>query len=124
MNTPTANIALDPAARREAERLVLKCGIHANLKGFSRLIDAVVLYGAHDYTLCELYRTIAELRSLKPKTVIREISYALSQSPRLEKRLSELVGSVFCSDEIHSGLVIAALATLLKSKHAARDVKT
>ncbi len=113
MKTSIENIVLDPIARRDVERLVLKCGIHANLKGFSRLTDAVLLYGAGETdSLCELYRTIAELRALKPKTVIREISYAISQSPRLDTRLSELVGSVFCSDEIHNGLVIAALATV------------
>lgn len=122
MNTSIENIVLDRKTRLRAERLVLKCGIHANLKGFSRLTDAVILYSAGVcFTLSELYKSIAELRSLKPKTVIREISYAIAQSPHLEMRLSELVGSEFCSDEIHNGLVIAALATVLDSQKADED---
>ncbi len=122
MNTSIENIVFDMNARRSAESLVLRCGIHANLKGFSRLTDAILLYGTDENgSLCKLYRKIAELRSLKPKTVIREISYAIAQSPRLDIRLSELVGSVFCSDEIHNGLVIAALSTVYNAQKEKDD---
>ena len=122
MKTPSEIIALNPVARREVERLVLKCGVHANLKGYSRLIDAVLLYSSTSYTLGELYRAIAEMHAIKPKTVIREISYALKQSHHIEKRLSEIIGSTFSSHEIHCGLVIAELAALLHSRAASCTV--
>ena len=126
MNTPIENLVFEPDIRRDAERLVLICGVHANLKGFARLTDAIILYSADDVEYCvlnKLYQAIADIRKIKPKTVIREISYAILHAPHIAARLSELVGATISPDEIHNGLVIAALATVLKAQRAAKAKK-
>lgn len=106
----------DPTFRLTAERLVLKCGVRADLKGCSCLIDAVILFGTESCSgFCEIYRLIGELRRLKPKSVMREISYAISQSFDISKRLSALVGIPISEADIHSGLVIAYLGRLFKN---------
>ena len=103
----------DKTFRFTAERLVLKCGVRADLKGFSCLIDAVIIYGTETCaTFCEIYRVIGELRGLKTKTVMREIAYAIEQSFGLCARLSDMIGISISEADIHSGLVIAYLGRL------------
>ena len=64
-----AELTADKSFRLTAERLVFRCGIHSNLKGYDCLADAVILYGAGACTgFCEIYRIIGLLRGLKPKS--------------------------------------------------------
>ncbi len=106
----------DPSFRLTAERLVLKCGVRADLKGSRCLIDAVILHGTEMCTgFCEIYRAIADIRGLKPKSVMREISYAIAQAFDLPDRLSTMVGTDIPPSDIHSGLVIAYLGRLFKN---------
>ena len=105
----------DPSFRLTAERLIMKCGVRSDLKGSKCLVDAVILYGTELCVgFCEVYRVIGEVRNIKPKSVMREISYAISQAFNIVERLSALVGVTLTESDIHSGLVIAYLGKIFK----------
>ena len=106
----------DPSFRLTAERLVLKCGVRADLKGSDKLTDAVILYGTEQSTeFCEIYRIIGAVHDVKYKSVMRAISYSIMQAFDLAARLSDMVGTYIPPDHIHSGLVIAYLGRLFKN---------
>lgn len=120
MHSPVSNEYIqtvgDPSFRLTAEKLVLKCGVRADLKGCSCLADAIILFGTESCTgFCEIYRVIGSIRGLKPKSVMREITYAISQSFGISERLSSMVGIHIPESDIHSGLVIAYLGKLFKN---------
>lgn len=62
----------------------------------------------------DIYRTIAVRHSIKPKSVIRDISYALSKSKYLPSALSELL-NFHVGNHLPNNLVIAYLALKLDS---------
>lgn len=105
----------DPSFRLTAERLTMKCGIRSDLKGSKCLVDAIILSGTELCTgTCEMYRVIGEIRNIKPKSVMREIAYAILQSFRVAERLSKLIGILLTDNDIHSSLVIAYLGKIFK----------
>ncbi len=111
-----AELTADKSFRLTAERLVFRCGIHSNLKGYDCLADAVILYGAGACTgFCEIYRIIGLLRGLKPKSVMREISYAISQTRDIHIQLSKLTGFIVDKNDVHNELVIAYLGRIFRS---------
>ncbi len=111
-----AELTADKSFRLTAERLVFRCGIHSNLKGYDCLVDAVILYGTGACTgFCEIYRIIGLLRGLKPKSVMREISYAISQTRDIHIKLSKLTGSIVEKNDVHNALVIAYLGRIFRS---------
>ncbi|MDE6401604.1 MAG: hypothetical protein K2L54_03225, partial [Clostridiales bacterium] len=76
----------------------------------------VILYGTGACTgFCEIYRIIGLLRGIKPKSVMREISYALSQANGIEINLSLLAGLRVNKTDVHNALVIAYLGKIFKS---------
>ncbi len=114
--TEYAAAIADKTFRLTAERLVLKCGVRADLKGFYRLVDCVIIYGTELCTeFCRIYRIVGEINGLQAKSVMREISYALKQSFDAPAKLSALIGFNIPESEIHSGLVIAYLGRLFKN---------
>ena len=105
----------DPSFRLTAERLIMKCGVRSDLKGSNCLVDAIILYGTELCTgFCEIYRIIGEVRGIKPKSVMREISYSIAQAFGIVERLSKLVGVTLTQNDIHSGLVIAYLGKIFE----------
>ncbi len=111
-----AELTADKSFRLTAERLVFRCGIHSNLKGYDCLADAVILYGAGACTgFCEIYRIIGLLRGLKPESVMREISYAISQARDIHIQLSKLTGFIVDKNDVHNALVIAYLGRIFRS---------
>lgn len=111
-----AELTADKSFRLTAERLVFRCGIHSNLKGYDCLADAVILYGAGACTgFCEIYRIIGLLRGLKPKSVMREISYAISQTRDIHIQLSKLTGFIVDKNDVNNALVIAYLGRIFRS---------
>lgn len=105
----------DPTFRLTAERLTLKCGVRADLKGNKCLADAIILYGTELCTgFCEIYRIIGGLRNIKAKSVMREISYAITQAFGISAQLSKMIGINLTDADIHSALVIAYLGKLFK----------
>ncbi len=111
-----ATLVADRTFRHTAERLVMLCGIRADLKGFDCLIDAVILYGVGNCNgFCEIYRVIGELKKLKPKSVMREISYAIDQSYDIHEKLSAFIGIKIKKTDIHNGFVIAYLGKIFRN---------
>ena len=114
--TEYATAITDKTFRVTAERLVMQCGVRADLKGFRRLADAIIVYGTGLCTeFCRIYRIIGDINGLQSKTVMREITYAIRQSIGMPAKLSALVGFEIPETEIHSGLVIAYLGKLFKN---------
>lgn len=100
--------------RKRAEKLVYRCGIRADLKGSECLVDAVILYSVGAVgSFCKLYELVGAYRSKKPKTVLREISYSISQATDLALNIAELIGCAVHDSEIHNSLVIAHLGKAL-----------
>lgn len=113
--TEYMTVLADPSFRLTAERLTMQCGVRADLKGSKCLVDAIILYGTEMSTgFCEIYRIIGEVRRIKPKSVMREISYAIFQAFGIAERLSQMVGITITDNDIHNGLVIAYLGKIFK----------
>ena len=109
-------VLADPSFRLTAEKLVLKFGVRADLKGYKCLTDAVILYGTETCTeFCKIYGILGEIRGIKPKSVMREITYAIAQAFGLRERLSEIIGTHINPNDIHSSLVIAYLGKLFRN---------
>ncbi len=114
-----ADIVCDPTFRKTAELLVTKSGIRSDLKGFILLVDAVILYGTKSCeSFNDIYTIIGDLRDLKTKSVMREMTYCLSQSVGAEEHLSKLLGITVKSTDFHVGLVVSCLAELFKKPKA------
>ena len=98
----------------KAMSLVLKCGVPPELAGCTYLSEAVELRAFRNASAMDIYRTIAVRHSIKPKSVIRDISYALSKSKYLPSALSELL-NFHVGSHLPNNLVIAYLALKLDS---------
>lgn len=99
-----------------ALNLVLKCGVPPTLKGHKYLAEAIELYADGDYSYSDLYRRIAENNDVKPKSIMRDISYAISQGFEFTERLSELMDMPIPREQMHNALAISYLAIKLKSQ--------
>lgn len=110
------SVISDATFRLTANKLLLKCGVRADLKGYDCLTDAIILYGTYTCTrYCGIYRIIAETRDIKPKSVMREISYAIKESLDIHEKLSALVGIDIPKTLVHNGLVIAYLGIIFRN---------
>lgn len=116
VNVFDMSLLRDQSFRLTAEKLALRCGIRADLKGFEYIVDAVILFGTETYTrMCEIYSRIGELRRAKEKSVMRAVSYSIANAIDLPSRLSEMVGINIAASDIHNGLIIAYLGKLFRS---------
>lgn len=102
--------------RSEAVNLVLSCGIPPNLIGHAYLAAASEMYASGKYSISDAYRAIAEQHNIKPRSVMRNITYAIRQGFNVAKRLSEITGISVGDDQLHNALVIAYLAVKLNEK--------
>lgn len=115
MENNIANICINNRTHADAIGLVHKCGVRADLKGSDCLAEAITLYAENrNQGFCEIYRIIAERRGLKPKSVLRQISYALNASTGITERISEITGLTFDEQDVHAARIIAYLARLLE----------
>lgn len=73
------NHSLTNPQKQTALSLVLKCGISPSHKGCFYLADAVELFARNRQPFYSIYKQIADKHGVKCKTVMREISYALSR---------------------------------------------
>ncbi|MCH5158319.1 MAG: hypothetical protein J1F33_03875 [Clostridiales bacterium] len=114
-----SDIVCDAEFRLTAGLLVAKSGARPDLKGYAHLIDAVILYGSGvAQSFCEIYRIIGELHRKKTKTVMREMSYCVAQSPAMPQMLTALTGVPVRLSDIHLGLVISCLGEIFKRPHS------
>lgn len=123
MNTNELNeytsVVSDTTFRLTANKLLIRCGIRADLKGYDCLTDAVILYGTGLCTrFCEIYRIIAANRNIKPKSVMREISYAINGTHGIHEKISALIGIDIPNTVVHNGLVIAYLGVIFRDPDA------
>lgn len=93
-----------------ADNLVLKCGVPPYLYGCAFLTEAIELYAEGKYSFSAIYRKIAAKKSVTPKSITRDISYAISQSFDIRDKLTEIMGVNIPRDQIHNSLVISYLA--------------
>ncbi len=103
--------------RIDADMLLLRSGVPSNLIGFDYLCDAVLLVGKNSKMRpCEVYAAVGEYRHVKPKTVMRVISYALNSASSLAKNLGKLTETTVDPNDVHNAFVIGYLATLLRAQ--------
>lgn len=100
--------------RTTAMNMVLKCGIPPSLKGCAYLSEAIEMYALNEYSFTDIYRTIGKRNGISAKSVMRNISYAISQGFDVGNKLSAIVGVDIPDAQIHSSLVISYLAHILK----------
>ena len=105
----------DAMFRKTAERLVLLCGVRADLSGYRCLTDAIILYGTE---MCsgfgEIYDIVGQYREIQAKSVMRDICYAIRQSYDLRRKMCEMLGIDISDADIHNGLVIAYLSAIFR----------
>lgn len=119
------SLLYDNQSRLAAERLVIKCGVRADVKGFNYLIDAVILFGK-DYStnVKSIYSAIADTHGAEPLSISNQIAFAIAQSFNLSDNLSRLVGMAIPSSDIHAKLVIAYLGRLFRNPLLENEVST
>lgn len=99
----------------KAAGLVMKCGVQPSLIGYTFLAEASVLYAFEKTSVSNIYRKIAEKYGIQPRSVMRNMSYALSQGFDVHKKLSRIMGVEIPNNQIHNSLVIAYIAFKLKT---------
>ena len=75
----TENYSLTNPQKQTALSLVLKCGISPDHKGCFYLADAIEIFAQKRQPFYSIYKQIADKHGVNRKTVMREISYALSR---------------------------------------------
>lgn len=110
-----ADIVCEPTFRHTAERLLTKSGVRSVLKGYFYLIDAIILYGTGcTASFCDIYNIVAEIRDVKTKTIVREMTYCVAQSKDVVNKLPRLLGIDVKATELCTSMVIAGLGELFK----------
>ena len=104
-NTDKIRVLDDRRSRTEAERSALKCGVRADLKGFNYLVEAAVLYGNDVIGFNEIYRRLGARHGVQSKSIMREITYAVKNSPEVTARLASLTGKDFDTAEPNSVVI-------------------
>lgn len=110
-----ADIVCESTFRQTAERLLTKSGVRSDLRGYFYLIDAIILYGTGcTASFCDIYNIVSEMRGIKTKTIVREITYCVAQSKEIVNKLPRLLGISVKATELCSSMVIAGLGELFK----------
>ena len=92
-NIPVSNHNTSATDVRAIPDLATKCGIKSNTKGFDYFTDALAAYIASPSApLVEIYATVAQKHGIPVKTLMLEISHALSLS-NLPSKPSAHVGA-------------------------------
>ena len=111
------NGIIDGELYRKAEATVLRLGINPSKNGYTYLIEASALYSKDcAVPMKRIYETVASFHGVKPRTVMRGITYAIEEARELHKRLSQMISAPVTINDLRSGLVIAYLAKILNPK--------
>lgn len=95
-----------------AMTLVTEYGIPPDLIGCRYIAKAVELYSAENSNFSGIYSTVAKAFSVSYKSVLRCISYAISNSFNLREKICKVFNIDIPKGELHSSLVIAYLSIL------------
>lgn len=99
--------------RTLAEKLVLYCGVPANLSGYDKLVDCAVIASYRvSAPRKEIYRTVASVYGVVSQSVIRSVTYAINKTTDFERSFAEIIGS-HARVDVHCGKVIAHLGKII-----------
>lgn len=114
------DIVISPKDLRLAERLAFKCGMRPGLNGVNMLARAVVIRNDYNIPLKEICKLIGYTDNVLPKTVSREINYAIASCDALRNGITEQFG-VDPGGYLTFGVVLAYLLLLYKEAKADGD---
>ena len=124
-NSKIRKAADNKRALLAVERIVLECGVRADLNGCAYLTEAATVYAAcPDAKLTDIYGAVGSRHGVKPKTVMREINYAVAQAFDVAEKLSALIGVRIPPAQVHGGLIIAYIGKLYSNPDLRRRDKT
>ena len=89
-------------------------GIDPTHKGYYQLLDCILIQAERHYrNIHYVYSDVAIKYGIKFKSVMRNISYALSKVEDLARKLSALLGFTVDDSILHNGSIINYLANLV-----------
>ena len=104
----------DVERRTIAEKLMLFCGVPADLGGFAKLVDCSVVASYYPTApLNAIYRAVGAMYGVTPSTILRAVSYALYKSPDFANAISLVIGTRIKPSDVHSGMAIALLGKII-----------
>ncbi len=105
---------IDGALYGKAESALLHCGVNPCKNGYTYLTEAAALY-SKDCTvpIKRVYETVASFHGVKPRTVMRGITYAIEGTRELHKKLSQMLNMNIKIEDLRSGMVVAFFAKTL-----------
>ncbi len=92
------------------KRALLRLSIDPSHIGFSQLLDSVFIRVSSHSDLDDIFSSVARTYNVNPRSVKRNISYALSRVDDLHIRFSNLLGFSFSPDSLHLSNIIIYLA--------------
>lgn len=101
---------------RDLNKTVRNCLTRLNIDpthiGYDQLTDCVIVRITQKLSaVCKIYEEVGKIYDVKSKSIMRNITYALSQVTDLADRLSKLMGMPVTS--LHNGKVIFYIADLV-----------
>lgn len=93
------------------KRNLIRLNIDPTHLGFKQLVECInvrICYGLN--TLGKIYAAVSKGYGVQPKTVMRNVTYALRHAYDLPQRLSEILGFQIDTNTLHSGKVIFYMA--------------
>lgn len=90
-------------------RCLMLLNIDPTHNGYDQLLDCVLVQKAKRTEMNVTYSVVSKKYNIKPKSVMRNISYALGKVNNLADRLSALLGFPVDSNALHNGSIIAYL---------------
>lgn len=79
--------------------------------GFKQLVECISVRIRYEMnTLCKIYAEVSKDYGVQPKTVMRNVTYALRHAYDLPQRLSEVLGFPIDVNTLHAGKVIFYMA--------------
>lgn len=104
----------DVERRTIAEKLMLYCGVPADLGGFTKLVDCSVVASYYPTApLNAIYRAVGAMYGVTPKTILRAVSYALYKTPDFASAFSLVIGMRIKPSDVHSGMAIVLLSKII-----------
>lgn len=93
---------------------VIRLNIDPTHEGYRQMIDCIYVRITEKlHTIGKIYAAVAIRYGVKPKSVMRNITYALGRVTDPAERLSEILGFTVDNNSLHPGRIIFYLADLI-----------
>ncbi len=99
----------------KAVNLVLKCGIPPHLAGCEYLATTVEMIATTKCSMAAVYKILAEENDVRPKSISRDVAYAIEQGFTVREKVSELTGVEIPKQQMHPSLIVSYLAIQLRT---------